>query len=451
MTASPRVVKVKGPSLFPLQQEIANHPARFKVVLGGRRFGKTRVGASIALKTTINRKAATNVIETIKRGGLVWWVAPVYSQSEIVFQLLEPLIRKIPGARIIESKLCFKLPNGGSLWCKSADRPDRLRGRGVHGLVIDEADFIDGSLWSKVLRPALSDHKGWALFLSSPNKRNGWFHKLFKLGQSGTNPQWKSWHCPSSANPYLDPQEIEDAKLDMTEEEHRQEYGAEYVDSHELVYFNFNEDFHVKPCPLRPGVPIRIGLDFNNKPRVAVLVQREGDVFRVVGELHHSAPATTEQHAAMVSGWLKGKGYKQNEQKKWGKGFVCYPDASGKALRQGGGTNIEDFEAAGFLLDYPAANPHIVDRDNIVLAHFKNAEGRVRLFIDPSCVHLIAALKELKHKGREGSQWGHILDALGYLIHRIITMEKQSQGPIVASATVSADPRSRGRALPRAI
>jgi len=450
MTATPRVVTIRGPSLFPLQQEIADHPARFKVVLGGRRFGKTRVGASVALKTTINRKATGQVIETLKRGGLVWWVAPVYAQSEIVYELLKPLIAKIPGAKSSDTKLAFFLPGGGALWCKSADKPDRLRGRGLDGLVIDEADFIEGVLWTKTLRPALSDRKGWALFLSSPNRRGGWFHKLFKLGQSGTNPQWMSWHCPSRANPYLDPQEIEDAKQDMTKEEHDQEYGAIYVDSHELVYFNFDEQLHVSACPYRPGVPLAIGLDFNNKPRVACFLQRDGaDTFRVVGELHHPSPATTEEHAQMVSAWLTGKGFKPEAEKKWGTRFLCYPDASGKALRHSGGTNILDFASEGFVSDYPEANPDVVDRDNIVLSLLLNANKKVRLIIDPSCKHLIQALKELKHKGRGTSPWGHILDALGYALHRMMTTSAKTQIPITAKAAPAVPQQRQGRALPR--
>jgi len=391
-------------------------------------------------------------METVQRGGLVWWVAPVYAQSEIVYELLKPLIAEIPGAKSSDTKLAFFLPNGGALWCKSADKPDRLRGRGLDGLVIDEADFIEGALWTKTLRPALSDRKGWALFLSTPNKRGGWFHKLFLLGQRGTNDQWKSWHCPSVSNPFLDPAEVEAAKDDMTKEEHDQEYGALYVDSHELVYFNFDEQLHVSACPYRPGVPLAIGLDFNNKPRVACFLQRDGECFRVVGEIHHPAPLTTDQHAQLVVTWLKDKGLKEDPQAKWSKGITCYPDASGKALRNGGGTNCDDFMKAGFTLDYPNANPHITDRDSIVLAHFKNAAGKIRILIDPSCKHLIQALKELKHKGRDGSEWGHILDALGYAIYRMITSDGRMTVPVTSNKPVQATPpQMRGRALPRGI
>ena len=381
----------------------------------------------------------------------MWWVAPIYAQSEIVYRLLEPLMKEIPGIRCRETRLCFSLPGGGQLWCKSADKPDTLRGEGLDGLVCDEADFIDEAIW-KTLRPCLTDKKGWALFLSTPNKRGSWFHKLYKRGLEGKNKDLKSWHYPSWTNPYLDPKEIESAKQDMTKEEFDREYGALWVDSHELVYFNFNEDVHVRACPINKALPVLIGLDFNNTPRVACFVQRDGDAFRVVGELHHTTPVTTDIHAQLVGGWLTKHEFEQHSPLRWGKKFPCYPDASGKALRQGGGTNIQDFVNAGFELDYPSQNPHVADRDNIVLAHFLNAEGKVRLLIDPSCVHLIQALKELKHKTRDGSgkEWGHILDALGYLIHRIFTMEKQQQGPIVPSKpTQQAVPQMRGRATPR--
>lgn len=316
---------------------------------------------------------------------------------------------------------------------------------------MDEADFIEGSIWSKVLRAALADRKGWALFISTPNVKGGWFHKLFVLGLSGKNKQWGAWHHPSWTNPFLDPKEIEDAKADMSQLEFDQEFGAEFVQSPDAVYHNFDELVNVAPQSVDPGLPIYLGLDFNNYPRVGCYLQREGEVFRVVGETYHPTTLTTDQHAALCVAWLKGNGRTLDPQTQQIRGVVAIPDSSGKNLRHDGGTDVGDFKKAGFVLRYPAANPGIKDRDNEVLARICNALGQVRLLIDHSCVHLIQAFREFKNKGRGLSPWGHMLDALGYAIHYLVSLDKETQKVIVPTAKPAPVSRPTGRALPRAI
>lgn len=329
------------------------------------------------------------------------------------------MIAKIPGAIVRESERVFLLPGGGELWIKSADRPDNLRGEGLNGLIVDEADFIDGEIWSKILRPALADRKGWALFISTPNRKGGWFHGLYRLGLSGKNPHWFAWHHPSWSNPFLDKQEIEDAKNDMSQAEFDQEFGAEFVQSPDTVYYNFDESLNVAPCFYDARLPVYLGLDFNNFPRVGVFVQQDGDLFRVIGEVYHPTTLTTEQHAQLCAAWLKPHGKEYDPNTKRIPGVIAIPDSSGKNLRHDGGTDIKDFKRAGFKMDYPSTNPGIKDRDNEVLAHIQNANGKIRLLIDPSCVHLIQCFREFKNKNRSTSPWGHMLDALGYVIHRL--------------------------------
>lgn len=404
----------------------------------GRRWGKTRLGAWKALRTAIE-------------GGRVWWVAPVYQTAEIAWRILEPLIAKIPGTTSNQTDHVFFFPGGGELWFKSAELPKNLRGEGLNGLIMDEADFIEGSLWSKVLRPALADRKGWALFISTPNTKGGWFHSLYRLGQSGKNPQWGAWHHPSWTNPFLDPKEIEDAKDDMSQLEFDQEFGAEFVQSPDTVYHNFDEFVNVAPCPFNPALHLYMGLDFNNYPRVACFIQRQGEVFRVVGEVYHPTQLTTDQHAALCAKWVQDKGLKLDPTTKRFRGVTGIPDSSGKNLRHDGGTDVNDFIKAGFTMDYPEANPGIQDRDNQVLARIKNVNGDVRLLIDTLCINTLQSFREFKNKNRGKSPWGHMLDALGYVIHRLVSQDKAIQIPLTASKPAAQLPHARGRALPRGI
>jgi len=392
--------KLIPPGLHPLQRTIVACSSRFRVVVCGRRWGKTRAGAYLALREVV-------------RGRRVWWVAPVYSQAMLAWRLLRPLFAQLPNVLIAESTRCIRLGRG-ELWIKSADNPDTLRGEGLDGVVIDEADYTSEVTWTQSLRPALADRKGWALFISTPHEIGGWFQKLYERGQSREDAQWASWQYPSWTNPFLDPAEIDQARADMSELEFRQEFGAEFVGRPDAVYHNWEPRAHVAPCSYTAGLPLYVGLDFNNSPRVAVFLQKQGEMFCAIGEVYHPYQATTDEHAAMVVAWLSSRGI--NHQK--GGPVVCIADASGAAKQHTGKSDHQAFKDAGFALDVPPSNPPIRDRDNAVLSYLRNAKGEVRIKVDPSCRHLIEAFGKFKHGDRSRSPWGHILDAFGYVIHR---------------------------------
>jgi predicted phage terminase large subunit-like protein len=211
----PRTLSLELPPLHPAQRQLLAHPARFKTVVAGRRWGKSRFGVALAVATAVEGKR-------------VWWVAPTYAVSGIAWRLCKALLRAVPGVDLREGDRAVVLPGGGEVWFKSSDRPDNLRGEGLDLLVMDEADFQDGSTWTEVLRPALADRKGKALFISTPKVEGGWFHELFRKGQRGEEG-WASWSYPSWTNPFLDPQEIEAARADLPSIEFRREFGAEFV------------------------------------------------------------------------------------------------------------------------------------------------------------------------------------------------------------------------------
>ncbi len=398
-------------TLHSLQAQIANNPARFKVVVNGRRWGKTRLGGYIAIRDAL-------------KGKRIWWVAPILATAKIAWRLLKTLVRKIPGALIKESDKVFIFPGGGEIWFKSADNPDSLRGEGIDGLIMDEADYIPGDTWSKTLRPMLADRKGWAFFISTPREENGWFHELYKRGQADSQTTWASWSYPSETNPFLDPAEIDQARSEMSELEFLQEFMALFVGQPDAVYHNFRSSLHVKPCKLDLDLPVYVGLDFNNSPRVAVFIQQDPQtkIWKCVGEIHHANQATTDEHAEMCARWLEARGiYREGPDKKKrfpSRKVMAIPDASGASLQHSGKSDHEMFYNAGFTIDAPLANPPIRDRDNAVLAVLLNAKKEVHCHIDPSCKHTIEAFLKFKHKGRKTSPFGHILDAFGYVIHR---------------------------------
>jgi len=197
----------------PGQREVRNHPARFKVLVAGRRWGKTRLGVNMCM-------------DAASRGKRAWWVAPSYKMAKVGWRPLMRLGLKI-GAQVSKSDWSVILPGGGEVWVRSADTPNSLRGDGLDLVVMDECAYILQSAWTEGLRPALSDRKGGALFISSPAGLN-WFFNLYQNGQDD-GEEWMSWRKPTGDNPYIDPAEIEAARRSLPERVFRQEYLAEFL------------------------------------------------------------------------------------------------------------------------------------------------------------------------------------------------------------------------------
>jgi hypothetical protein len=117
---------------------------------------------------------------------------------------------------------------------------ETVRGRTYHFAVIDEAAIVpDGRIWQAAIRPLLTDHKGSALFCSTPRGRN-WFWHLFVQGQDAGFPTWASWQYPTTANPHIDPDEVDDAKKGLPEQVFKQEYLAQFLEDGGTVFRNLS-------------------------------------------------------------------------------------------------------------------------------------------------------------------------------------------------------------------
>ena len=202
--------------LLPWQQEVYSDPTRFKVVAAGRRTGKSRLAAWMLI---------INALQTDK--GQVFYVAPTQGQArDIMWQtLLELGNPVISGAHI--NNLQIKLVNGAMISLKGADRPETMRGVSLKFLVMDEYADMKPDVWEQILRPALADQKGSAMFIGTPMGRNH-FYELYKLAELGDDETYKGWHFTSYDNPILDPDEIDTAKKSMSSYAFRQEFMASF-------------------------------------------------------------------------------------------------------------------------------------------------------------------------------------------------------------------------------
>lgn len=159
--------------------------------------------------------------------GHVFYVAPTQGQArDIMWQtLLELGHPVIAGSHI--NNLQIKLINGATISLKGADRPETMRGVSLKFLVMDEYADMKPEVWEQILRPALADQKGSALFIGTPMGRNH-FYDLYKYAELGDDEDFKSWHFTSYNNNLIDSAEIDRAKKSMSSYAFRQEFMASF-------------------------------------------------------------------------------------------------------------------------------------------------------------------------------------------------------------------------------
>lgn len=202
--------------LLPWQQDVFNDPTRFKIVAAGRRTGKSRLAAWMLI---------INALQTER--GHVFYVAPTQGQARDIMwgTLLDLAHPVVKGSHV--NNMQITLVNGAIISLKGADRPETMRGVSLKFLVMDEYADMKPSVWETILRPALADQKGQALFIGTPMGRNH-FYDLYQYGMLGDDETYKAWHFTSYDNPLLDSEEIDVAKKSMSSYAFRQEFLASF-------------------------------------------------------------------------------------------------------------------------------------------------------------------------------------------------------------------------------
>ena len=233
-------MRIELPNPHINQQRILDSQSRFRVVMAGRRFGKSEL-------------SQIEIIINSLQGRKVAYITPTYQLARVFF---EQLTKVVPFENN-KSELSIKFPNDGSVEFFTGERLDNLRGRKFHLVVIDEASFIpnleDG--WLNSIRPTLTDYKGRALFISTPKGKN-FFYSLFL---KGGEPDWESFKFSTYDNPYIDKTEIDDARTQLPEVVFEQEYMA---NPSENAANPFGSQY-IKQCtyPQSTEPPIVFGID----------------------------------------------------------------------------------------------------------------------------------------------------------------------------------------------
>lgn len=189
------------------QQKILESDKRFRVIMCGRRFGKSELSQILGVSYAV-------------KGLQVAYITPTYGLAKVFFGRLT---ESLPFPKN-KSDLKIDFSNGGQIEFFTGERLDNLRGRKFHLVIIDEASFIPDleNGWNNSIRPTLTDYKGKAVFLSTPKGKNFFYSLFMKAGEN----DWASFKFTSYDNPHIDPKEIDDARMQLPEVVFEQEYMA---------------------------------------------------------------------------------------------------------------------------------------------------------------------------------------------------------------------------------
>ena len=275
--------------LHSAQREIVTCKKRFRVLCAGRRFGKTVLAVEEMIFTALTNKDAR-----------VAYLAPTFQAArDIAWSQLKQRVQVL-NPTINDSRLEVEIGNkhGGKskILLRSWENVETLRGQYFDFLILDEVAQYRGfwENWHEVLRPALTDRKGKALFISTPLGFNA-FYDLFNLQHK--DEDYKSFHFTSYDNPFLPKEEIDKARLELTEDRFAQEYGADFRKTEGLVYKEFERKKHIyTEEPQTNFIETIAGVDFGTTNPCAVLtIKRDYDNhFWVTDEWYFKGKTETE-------------------------------------------------------------------------------------------------------------------------------------------------------------
>lgn len=209
---------------------ILHSQAKYHVACVGRQFGKSMMAMNLVLYWAINDGPCK-----------ILWVSPVYSQAS---KVQKELMQAIGTSGLVKScnysENYIRLKNGSEILFRSAEKYDNIRGLTMDYGVLDEAAFMKDDAWREAIKPVFLVRGKKVLFISTPKGKN-WFYDLFQLAQSHDHPQYMGYTGSSYDTPYIESDEIEEAKKILPKNVFDQEYLAKFIDSGGEVFTDIDQ------------------------------------------------------------------------------------------------------------------------------------------------------------------------------------------------------------------
>ena len=378
-------------TLDNIRKQILADNSRFKVLVCGRRWGKTVLSLMYLLKDPF--------LANERR----WFITPTYRQGKmIVFPILRQMFAGFNDAKLNESEMSVVFNNGAELSVKGADNENNLRGVELTKAVMDEMAYIKPHVWEEIIMPMLATTKGKCLFIGTPNGYDA-MYDLYMKGQS--EPEWKSWQFTTLEGGFVSKEEIELAKRTMDEIVFKQEFEGSFETTGNRAAWNFDRQIH---CVRAKQLSNKLwwGIDHNVDYNTAVLCSEFTDgTLHFFDEIRLKNSNTDELAIAM---------------KQIAPNIECYPDPAGKnrstTSRRSDHQILRDH---GFIIRTKNRHPSHIDRLNSLNRKLKDAEGNIGMTVDPKCVFLVKDLEQCQRdkKGglaKDNMELTHALDACSY-------------------------------------
>jgi PBSX family phage terminase large subunit len=382
------------------QHKVSSSNKRFRVLVSGRRFGKTY------LCITEMMKYASQVKKNI------WYVAPTFKMArEIVWSKLKEILHSFNWIDTInESNLSITIKKTGSkISLKGCENYDGLRGTGLDFLILDEFADIDEKAWTEVLRASVADTQGDVLMCGSPKGYGNWAYRMYLKGKEDEN--WDSFQFTTLQGGMVSAEEIDQAKQDIDIRTFRQEFEGTFENYAGAVYYNFHPVESVIERQIDWTKPLHIGMDFNVDPMSACVGQIDKDKIYFVDEIIIYSSNTDE----MVDEIKNRYGTKIP--------IFIYPDPASKQRKTsaGGRTDLSILQNAGFKVKVKPKHPAVRDRINAVNSKLKDSNGQRHIFVSKSCKTIVKGLQRQIYKENTNipdkeEGFDHMNDAIGYMV-----------------------------------
>ena len=383
------------------QGEVFNNESRFRVLVAGRRFGKSYLSCIELLRAAINRPGET-----------YFYCAPTYRMAkDIAWKEIKRLVPKTWIKSKNETDLKVELINGSSIELKGTENAMALRGRSLAGVVLDEAAFMDSEVWFEVIRPALADKQGWTLFISTPDGTASWFYDLWCYVPEDETGEWSRWSYTTVEGGNVPAEEVEAARAQLDQRTFRQEFEASFENLSGLVAVSFGDANISTEAKDISVLPLLLGVDFNVDPMSGICAVKSDDILYVFDEIMLSGGATTWEFSEEV---IRKYGVDRR--------VIACPDPTGGARKTAGvgATDHTILRRSGFTVSSPRAPWKIRDKITAVNTALLDATNTRRTVIHPRCKQLIKSLRTLTYAPNTGlpnKNLGvdHAFDAFGYL------------------------------------
>ena len=373
---------------------------RFAAVVAHRRAGKTVASICDLIDAALRCD---------KPNPRFAYIAPYYAQAkDVAWGYLKQYTAGIPGISTNESELRVDFPTGARIRLYGADNYDRMRGIYLDGVVLDESADMDPRAWTEVIRPALSDRKGWASFIGTPKGKNAFFETFQRAEES---PDWFAVRLKASQTGLIDPDELEALRQEMSEDEYAREMETSFEAAVEGSYYaklltQADEDKRIGSAPYDPGLEVHAAWDLGIGDSTAIwLAQFAGREIRLIDYIEHNGVALD-----WYARTLREKPYTYAA-------LILPHDAMARELGTGK-SRVEMLEGLGFKTRIA---PRLGVEDGIETVR----RMLPRTWIDKRCETGLRAIREYREKRDEKRRvslgplhdWSsHAADALRYLM-----------------------------------